>query len=283
MTTVLWQETVPPTIHNGKILSKTENYPRSQTRPPVTGEHHTTPGDRTHRDGTFYKQLHLYSHTSEQIVAAIKQYATQPPPFCINIQNDAILEYQKLRSRSEQNPDNPAVLLEYLNLFDDMFFMGGLKKLCYIEVHSVLEGRWGDCTSHQHQPHFLTFRYPYEIRIRMRNLREHPKYRDPQVRLHNYLGTLLHECIHAIFGLYVCWSHQECQSHARESQGLRGHMHAWQDIAALLEDNTAKLPFGRLFLNRVVGLRSDLLVSRAPITVDQLVKWGLDPREVYRP
>jgi hypothetical protein len=107
----------------------------------------------------------------------------------------SVRKYEELRQRPNQDPENANVLLEYLHLFDKMYFCGALGDLVYVEVaprgfDGLEMNDYGDFCSHRDYQ-ILTPRPGFEGRIRIANLKEKEKYSDPEVRLHHYLGTLI--------------------------------------------------------------------------------------------
>jgi hypothetical protein len=104
---------------------------------------------------------------------------------------------------------------------------------------------YGDFCSHRHYQ-IWTPRPGFEGRIRIANLKEKEKYSNPEVRLHHYLGTLIHEAIHAMFEFYVCYKHRRCKSRERKYLDRDGHGKLFVEVAVRIEDATETLHKGCL-------------------------------------
>jgi hypothetical protein len=281
MATAPSQQTVPTLYHNDILLFDETVYPRTQYRPPVNDQHLVGVIDRKHRGGQFYRSLHLYSHTSEQVAAAIKSFITQPPEFLTSGQQKAIQQYRDLRALPDQNPEDLELLVKYFKTFDGMFFLGALENYCYIELVPPMSDVLGDCACHR-STDFDKFSLKYECRIRICDRSKKPECHDPFNRLEDNLETLLHECLHAMFGLYVCYAHEDCQDRAKSMEGIWGHMTAWQDAAVVIENATAELWYGRQDLARALSLGCDLGLAGLQVLPEHLERWGLQRAEVQR-
>ena len=72
---------------------------------------------------------------------------------------------------------------------------------------------------------FSDFTYRYEAQIRILDVRGNPHHlQGREERHHNYLEILVHECVHAILGLYTCMMHWRCRLHDKRVVGKHGHL-----------------------------------------------------------
>ena len=131
------QKKVPKIKYWGVSLRK---WPRILIRPPALGKHHAKTTLRDHSGNKSYTKPHLYSHTPEQIAAAILS-----PVSRTEARSKAVKRYRELRSRPGQNPEDPELLFKYFKVFNHMFFLGALDGLCYIKIVKVHKNSLGDC------------------------------------------------------------------------------------------------------------------------------------------
>jgi hypothetical protein len=159
-----------------------------------------------------------------------------------------------MRNQPVSNPENPHLLLEYLHVFGHLFFFNTIKDICYIQVVRSLPSGYGDFIGHAIKG-FGECDPTFEGRIRILERRGtapsphdplHDYQKSPQNRLHDCLGTLHHEMLHAMFALYTRRSCPSYSDRFAESIGLGGHKHAWAGTARFIEDCTGLLPKGRL-------------------------------------
>lgn len=160
-----------------------------------------------------FRELRMESHTSGDLASSLVEYIL-PKNSLFPYQQQAVLDFTQLRLTYSPRSTRVAqsihyhqfVLSQYYEVFDDVFFMGGLRKLCKIEFFHENQGRlelFGRCM----QPLTLrhgdsTRRYAQVIQIfspRNQPLDE-PKYKNYMRPL---LCTLLHEMLHAFFRIYV--------------------------------------------------------------------------------
>lgn len=106
-----------------------------------------------------------------------------------------IRKYDELRQRPNQDLEDASVLLEYLPLFDEMYFCEALGDRVCVEVAPrgfvrLEDTDFGDFWSHR-AGSLWTPRPEFEGRIRIVNLACKEKYSDLDVWFHHYLRTLL--------------------------------------------------------------------------------------------
>lgn len=59
---------------------------------------------------------------------------------------------------------------------------------------------------------------------------------DQPSQLRKYLGTLLHEMVHAVFQLFCCRTCEPCRTRRKDEVGTSGHSMMWQKLAISIED-----------------------------------------------
>jgi hypothetical protein len=232
-------------MHNGRPISL---LPRT-IRPPIW-EHHLSPiRHNILGSGNFVTgNIHLFSHTAYDVAQAISTFIAYPPD---QQRQYVIYQYSLERAREGQIPEDENLLMNYLRLFDRIFFFGALtsRRLCYIDVCVMDVDKYGDCTTHQNCQ-FREINSRYECRIRIRNVSQGDGFSDDKERLRHYLRVILHEAIHAMFGLYVCYHCEHCSEVAARDMEWSGHGRFWQDIAVMVENYSYSLACGRLDLLR---------------------------------
>jgi hypothetical protein len=201
-------------------------------------------------------KFYLYCHKPSQVASAILLFL----PDMENLRKLGVSEidkaflqlrkYEELRQRPNQNPEDTSVLAEYLHLFDEMYFCGALANLIYVEVaprgfEGLETTDYGDFCSHR-DGGLWTPHVDFQGRIRIGDLKEQKRFSDPETRLHHYLGTLLHEAIHAMFELYVCYGHRRCRSREIRYMDWDGHGKLFTKVAARIEVATEILHKGSL-------------------------------------
>jgi hypothetical protein len=129
-------------------------------------------------------------------------------------------------------------LHQYSECLDDLFFGGLLKgfyKIRFVDDAKVLLEKWGSCDAHMHSS--FPYSHGYELHIDIVNRTHAHSFRclDRPSQLKNYLGTLLHEMVHAVFGLYCCYDCSLCVTRFKDEVGTSGHSMAWQKLAMSIE------------------------------------------------
>jgi len=176
-----------------------------------------------------HPRFSLYSHKPSQVASAVLFFLPGPMVRVSEI-DDAFVHikwYEEMRKRPNQNPEDPGLLSEYLHLFDNMYFCGALGNLLSVEIgQRGFEGMgkkdFGDLIIRKGRSDW-ELPTGVEGRLRISNLKDLKRFSDPDVRLHHYLGTLLHEAVHAIFDPYVCIKHRRCKLLERECLDIDGH------------------------------------------------------------
>jgi hypothetical protein len=186
-----------------------------------------------------------------------------------------------LRDHVEYSDDE--VLRAYVDLFDELFFFATLRSCCVFRfVHKREEGKFGAVEDE----YKLVLQDQLPIRERRckvilynRLPEENTRYK----RLKGYMGTLLHEMIHAFFRLWAC-DDDEC-TYTWDRIGKRGSEHGevWQDVACALEKAVRddKLLNLDLTLNRAAALALELFVGgRKQASRADYDGWNLSKAEV---
>jgi hypothetical protein len=249
MSTAPSPRTVRTIFHNGVPLRQLARVHPYCIRPFLSGYHHHPVTDPTGRPPTLY----LYSHTPEQVAEAIEYFLPKSTDTMIQKQLEAMRTYERMRRRPVANPESANLLLQYLHIFDRLFFRGALKGLCCIEIVKELPGAVGDFTSHKNME-FNDFHRVFEGRIRILDLTNDPLYLDAKDRLQSYVETILHEALHGMFELYSCWKCGNCKSNFRNALGRFGHKGPWERSAELVEEASTMLYRGRIDLEIITSV-----------------------------
>ncbi|KAH6682730.1 hypothetical protein B0J14DRAFT_646963 [Halenospora varia] len=118
-----------------------------------------------------------------------------------------------------------------IRLLDDLFFLSALSThtnlILDLHTKAVEIGKWGSTTWPEMRSD--------EVTIKLFNS-DDPRlpFETPEDKLRGYLGTLLHEMIHAFFQLYSCGC-SICKREAFERYGRSGHGWHWIDVAISLQ------------------------------------------------
>lgn len=93
-------------------------------------------------------------------------------------------------------------------------------------------------------------------------------------RMRSYIGTMLHEMVHAFVINYACLC-DECQERNKIHEGQEGHGRTWQTMAHAVESFCCN-PLGlELELNREVSLAKEIYESGAEISARDCRLWEL--------
>jgi hypothetical protein len=158
-----------------------------------------------------------------------------------------------------QKLEEDIVIANYYDLFNTIFFYGSLKDYVKVEFNQngLLEpGLLGLCSVPEGE---LPDPIPdnYAVWIQIVSLSEQEDYPSKYTRLMAYLGTLLHETMHAYFSVCVCTCSPACLSSLNLSYGRSGHGTLWQQAALHIELATPRLLGVGLDIGRVEGAGSD--------------------------
>ncbi|KAH8679798.1 hypothetical protein BGZ60DRAFT_428098 [Tricladium varicosporioides] len=226
--------------------------------------------------------IYPFSFSPIELSGAIQ--STRATFYINSSQRGGIREYRNLRKASSLAiPEDVNVLKKYYLAFNRIFFMGALKNLCDIQLHPPNSFMNGECYTYitldsEHIP-------PNSASmIRLYNRSQKPGYEDQEYRLKCYLGTLLHEMLHAFLAIFSCrCTTFDCKSLFSDHVGCYGHLTAWQDAAHAIENATEVLLGERLCLSRMPSLASDWAMSHEmPAKNETCVgRWGMNYDEVY--
>lgn len=88
------------------------------------------------------------------------------------------------------------------------------------------------------------FEHGFEIQISVTNKRRSESFRslDKPSRRRNYISTLIHEMVHAVFQLYCCQTCTPCNDRYINEVGTSGHGMPWQKLAISIEDVLNQCP-----------------------------------------
>jgi hypothetical protein len=169
-----------------------------------------------------------------------------------------------------QKLEEESVMTNYYDIFNTIFFYGSLKDYVKVDfnLNGLLEpGLLGLCSVPEDElPDPIPDNYAAWIQIV--SLSEQEDYPSKYTRLMAYLGTLLHEMLHAYFSVCVCTCSPACLSSLNLSYGRSGHGPLWQQAALHIELATPRLLGVGLDIGRVEGAGSE---------------WGPDWRELAPP
>lgn len=228
--------------------------------------------------GKFRALAALYSHRPQDVANAIISYLNDPPESSVQYREGLMAAYQALRSDADPDPESPELLNQYAKIFDGLFFFGSVWGFCSFEVVSELpDGIQGVGLATSPRPYKgCIVETERECTIMLLNRSLGPfEIKDPYERLRKYLAVLLHEMIHAMFNLYVCFSCDECVKETWALEGMTGHGEAWQEVALLIEERCEELLDEDLDLRRCssaeVEMRNGGLLSG-----EQLQRWDME-------
>ncbi|APA09387.1 hypothetical protein sscle_05g041570 [Sclerotinia sclerotiorum 1980 UF-70] len=195
-----------------------------------------------------------------------------------------IIKSPWLKGKTEQD-----LLDLYFSYFNVMIFGGALNTLrCTMKLEepnpeqraqfvlgtTVDKRTEKDTTRHNIRCHISVFvRYPA------------PKNEAESVTLlKNYLGTLLHEMVHAFFSIYVCKCNAFCRGKALdlEESGVTGHGTPWLRAARSIEGFVRQRLRMDIRLGREEALGLELIVGNKEIWYVDLGEMGMDRDTVDR-
>jgi len=205
--------------------------------------------------------LEFAGHIPEQLNFTLKRFAERRGACRTRCQVAAISRFNiAIKEQSHQILEDNCLLMEYFNIFDQIFFFGCLKGLVNVEFKLEMTNRddFGICA---HQHHDLASRQTipdnFAASISIRNLSRDPNYSPQRTRLEKYLGTLLHEMLHAYLGIYMCDCCPRCHQLSDRIMGTSGHGPTWHEAAFALEQATHPLIGRKLELGRRNGMISE--------------------------
>jgi hypothetical protein len=222
-------------------------------------------------ENPFTENRHRATYLAEKLVSFSSRRGDQ----LTRLQKLALLRFHDnkvydLRDHIEYSDHK--VVRAYIDLFDELFFFGTLSSPVRFRLeHKRIYGKFGAV-----RPEYSLGKR-CKVVLYDRLPEENTRYK----RLRGYLGTLLHEMIHAFFRLWAC-DYDEC-SYTWDSIGKRGGEHgvAWQDVAFALEKavRDEKLLNLDLKLDREAAFALELFVDDREL-VGMDFEWNLEGEEV---
>ncbi|KAF7960701.1 hypothetical protein EAE96_000375 [Botrytis aclada] len=108
--------------------------------------------------------------------------------------------------------------------------------------------------------------------------------KDSKKLLENYLGTMLHEMVHAFFSIYVCKCNTSCRRKVLEFEqsGMTGHGMQWQRAARSIESFVRQGLRLDVRLGREEALGLELVIADKEIWYVDLKEMGMDREVVDR-
>jgi hypothetical protein len=142
---------------------------------------------------------------------------------------------------------------KYFELFNKIFFFGALTEdfceLKFVEEVGVSREEWHRNSTHDDAEGYTTDprrRLRYRGRTKI-SIFEQKDDVSKATLLRRYLGTLLHEMIHAFIHIYICLS-PSCEAQTAQLEGSGGHGITWHRLALAFEE----------FAGNWLGLELDL-------------------------
>ncbi|KUJ08848.1 uncharacterized protein LY89DRAFT_676741 [Mollisia scopiformis] len=229
-----------------------------------------------------HSNIAMLCHTPDELVQAIQQFTKQDDTVIPGL--EAMQEHYSLAFQNQQNDHRcPAEDLDqlsfYFNIFDRLFFFSSLQNLCAIRLKSIEGHHAGQLDSHR--SNWRTEVPPtHACLITISDLTTTKPPLPYQKRMKKYLGTLLHEMLHAYFEVYGCMCTEVCTWRYNTLVGIHGS--SWQDAALAIENATCRLVGERIDLGRVDSLAMNWIAAKSmPVegTLD-LASWGMTYAEV---
>lgn len=196
-----------------------------------------------------------------------------------------IVEHPWVRQRSDQD-----LLLLYFEYFNTMIFGGGLNALrCTLELVEPDEQQrekrvLGTTKDVRHNLDVTKHNITAHIQVFFRQ-QPKPETVDQKVQLlRDYLGTMLHEMVHAFFSIYVCMCDDRCRQQCLEyrENGVTGHGEPFLKAARSIE---RLIRYGLRLdvrLGREEALALELINGNKELWYADLDKLGLDEEDVQR-
>jgi hypothetical protein len=221
------------------------------------------------------------AHTPDQLSQTLKEFVSSTKRYGMNFginstQRTGIYEYKKLRELPALDHLDEKVMKKYYLAFNKIFFLGVLKNMAVLEIHGAFPGRAGDCASHDGGSRDVPPNTAHLIRL-------HPdrdNHDSSEEFLKSYLGTLLHETLHAFLSSYSCHCSKECKDKYKSRVGSHGHV--WQESAHAIEKATAHLLNKTLSLHRQPSVFVEWhSTGSAPLETEiDVAAWGMKYSEV---
>jgi hypothetical protein len=130
---------------------------------------------------------------------------------------------------------------KYFELFNKIFFFGALTKdfceLKFVEEVGVSREEWHRNSTHDDAEGYTTDprrRLFYQGRTKI-SIFEQKDDVSKATLLRRYLGTLLHEMIHAFIHIYICLP-PSCEAQTAQLEGSSGHGITWHRLAKAFEE-----------------------------------------------
>jgi hypothetical protein len=234
-------------------------------------------------ENPFTENRYRATYLADKVVSYSKRRGDQ----LTRLQKLAVLRFHDEKAydlRDHIEYTDHKVLNAYIDLFDELFFFGTLTSRCtFTFEYKRKDGKIGAVRTEYRVVRKDIFGLPIKKEKRCKIIlydrlpEENTRYK----RLRGYLGTLLHEMIHAFFRLWAC-DYDEC-SYTWDGIGNRGSEHgcAWQDVAFALENavRDEKLLNLDLKLDREAAFALEFFVDDREL-VDMDFEWDLEGEEV---
>jgi hypothetical protein len=195
-----------------------------------------------------------------------------------------------LHNLSQQTEDpsfqDAKLLRNYWECFNEIFFSKALQyKRSGFDMINRSELEWqknsgeisGYTKEHRRE---VPYRYQIHAPIYILEILKSESVGDAQ-RMRNYIGTLLHEMIHAFIQTYTCLC-DGCEERNKIHEGRKGHGRTWQTIAHAVERFCSNELGLELDLNRECELAKDSYQSGAEISSMDCQSWELSYDKVQK-
>jgi hypothetical protein len=138
------------------------------------------------------------------------------------------------------------ILHKFFEIFNNLFFYGSLKDYVKVEfqppwdVNQEIDGYCVSSSIYFEPQDAIPDNFAALIVLKDYSGDGH--YRNRNSRMEFYLGTLLHEMLHAYFGIYLCQCSTSCRNSATmTTMGNSGHCTLWLKSAYAIEQATVSL------------------------------------------
>lgn len=175
--------------------------------------------------------------------------------------------------RTVQDPTADAdILTAYLDLFDDVFFLGSLKERCTLSLQAKSEGGLLERSNAVRSRNLTNGAVDSRISIHELEIDDRCK------RLHIYLGILLHEMLTTFLRTYSCGGGLGCPESIEGAANME-YGAVWQDLGHALEIAAKDLLCLKLSLFRKWALVIELCRNKGDVPM-AMESWGFEDEKM---
>jgi hypothetical protein len=213
-----------------------------------------------------FRKLSLYGHDPLQLSMVLQSIAKRQGINLLRSQREGIIQFGELTRQLSPNQEleNDLLLEQFFNVFSDIFFNSALRGLCKVQFYpQISPQKHGECISPYHSllgRQRIPENFASLINLKSRVTDARFQNMNPAKRPRKYLGTLLHEMLHAFLGIYICdgkrcSSRVECRNRYLTAIGRKGHKEEWQWAALEFEKAALALLGEELDIHRSLSFR----------------------------